>query len=134
MKVLTDRFEFDTRGEFDIVDLTSKVRAIVRKSGISEGIAVIFAGHATGIIVLNEHDSALLNDLRDFLAELVPADGGYHHPLNAHAHLRSMLLTPCRVVPVHDGSLGLGTWQSLYWVEAERRPRRRKVEVTILGE
>ena len=134
MKVLTDRFEFDTRGEFDIVDLTSRVRDSVRKSAIREGIAVIFAGHATGIIVLNEHDSALLDDLREFLAELVPADGGYHHPVNAHAHLRSILLTPCRVVPVHNGRLGLGTWQSLYWVEAERRPRRRKVEVTILGE
>ncbi len=54
--------------------------------------------------------------------------------MNADAHLRSMLFTPSRVIPVHDGRLGLGTWQSLYWVEAERRPRRRRVEVTVIGE
>lgn len=134
MKTYTDRFEFDTRREFDVVDLTAEVEAAVKRSGIGEGIAVVFAGHATGIIVLNEHEPALLEDLGELLGRLVPSDGRYHHPANAHAHLRSMLLTPSRVIPVHDGSLGLGTWQSLYWVEAERRPRRRRVEVTIIGE
>ena len=134
MKVYTDQFEFDTRREFDIVDLTSRVEAAVKRSGVREGIAVVFAGHATGVIVLNEYEPYLLEDLRGLLAGLVPVDGGYRHPANAHAHLRSMLLTPSRVVPVHGGSLGLGTWQSLYWVEVERRPRRRRVEVTVIGE
>jgi len=134
MKVYTDQFEFDTRREFDIVDLTSRVEAAVKRSGVREGIAVVFAGHATGVIVLNEYEPDLLEDLRDFLKGLAPSDGVYRHPANAHAHLRSMLLTPSRVVPVHGGSLGLGTWQSLYWVEVERRPRRRRVEVTVIGE
>ena len=134
MKVYTDQFEFDTRREFDIVDLTSRVEAAVKRSGVREGIAVVFAGHATGVIVLNEYEPDLLEDLRDFLKRLAPSDGVYRHPANAHAHLRSMLLTPSRVVPVHGGSLGLGTWQRLYWVEVERRPRRRRVEVTVVGE
>lgn len=134
MKVYTDSMEFDTRGEFDIVDLTARVHAAVEGSGIREGIAVVYAGHATGIIVLNEYEPSLLEDLKEFLRGLAPSDGSYHHPANAHAHIRSMLLTPSRVVPVHGGRLGLGTWQSLYWVEAERRPRRRRVEVTVIGE
>lgn len=134
MKVYTERFEFDTRGEFDVVDLTVRAEAAVEQSGVQEGIAVIYAGHATGVIVLNEYEPRLLEDLKEFLGALVPLDGGYRHPANAHAHLKSMLLTPSRVVPVHGGRLGLGTWQSLYWVEVERRPRRRRVEAMVIGE
>ena len=134
MKVYTERFEFDTRGEFDVVDLTVRAEAAVERSGVQEGIAVIYAGHATGVIVLNEYEPRLLEDLKEFLGALVPVDGGYRHPANAHAHLKSMLLTPSRVVPVHGGRLGLGTWQSLYWVEVERRPRRRRVEAIVIGE
>lgn len=134
MVVYTSDFIFDTRGEFDIVDLTARVEEAVRGSGVEEGMALVFAGHATGVLVLNEYDRALLEDLKGFMRRLLPADGDYRHPGNAHAHLRSMLFTPSRVVPVHGGRLGLGTWQSLYWVEAERRPRRRRVEVTVIGE
>ena len=134
MVVHTEFIEFWTSGEFDVVNLTQKVGEIVRGSGVGEGIAVVFAGHATGVLVLNEYDPALLEDLKAFMGETVPAGGDYLHPGNAHAHLRSMLFTPSRVVPVHGGRLGLGTWQSLYWVEAERRPRSRRVEVTVMGE
>ena len=133
LKVHSQRFEFETRGEFDVVDISGRVNSIVERSDIHEGLALIYAGHATGMIVLNEHDSALLEDLVSFLRETFPGDGKYRHPVNAHAHLRSMLFTPSRVVPVHQGRLGLGTWQSLFWVEAERR-RRRRVEVTVIGE
>ena len=133
LKVHSQRFEFETRGEFDVVDITGRVSSIVADSEVQEGLALVYAGHATGIIVLNEYDSALLEDLVAFLKNMFPEDEGYRHPVNAHAHLRSMLLTPSRVIPVHGGRLGLGTWQSLFWVEAERR-RRRKVDVTVIGE
>jgi secondary thiamine-phosphate synthase enzyme len=134
MAVYSTDFQFDTRGEFDIVDLTERVEEVVRGSGVNEGMALVFAGHATGVLVLNEYDRALMEDLKGFLRRLLPAEGDYRHPGNAHAHLRSMLFTPSRAVPIHDGRLGLGTWQSLYWVEVERRPRRRRVEVTVVGE
>ena len=134
MGVHSEFFEFETRGEFDVVNITGRVEEAVRNSGISEGIAVVYAGHATGVIILNEYDHALLEDLKSFMRETFPTGEGYEHPGNAHAHLRSMIFTPSRVIPVHGGSLGLGTWQSLYWVEAERRPRRRRVEVTVIGE
>jgi len=134
MGVHSEFFEFETRGEFDVVNITDRVEEAVRNSDISEGIAVVYAGHATGVIILNEYDHALLEDLRSFMRETFPAGEGYEHPGNAYAHLRSMIFTPSRVIPVHGGSLGLGTWQSLYWVEAERRPRRRRVEVTVIGE
>ena len=134
MTVFTSSIVFETRGEFDVVDLTRQVKEVVRDSGVREGITVIYAGHATGIIILNEYDHALLEDLKDFMARLLPSHSGYNHPGNAFSHLRSMLFTPSRVVPVHEGKLSLGTWQSLYWVEAETRPRRRRVEITVIGE
>ena len=134
MGVHSEFFEFETRGEFDVVNITGRVEEAVRRSGISEGIAVVYAGHATGVIILNEYDHALLEDLKAFMRETFPAGDVYEHPGNAHAHLRSMIFTPSRVVPVHGGRLGLGTWQSLYWVEAERRTRRRRVEVTVIGD
>ena len=133
MKVHSQMFEFETRGEFDVVDITGRVNSIVADSDVQEGMALVYAGHATGIILLNEYDSALLEDLASFLKNMFPGDGSYRHPVNAHAHLRSMLLTPSRVIPVHGGYLRLGTWQSLFWIEAESR-RRRKVEVTYIGE
>jgi secondary thiamine-phosphate synthase enzyme len=134
MAVFTTSIVFETGGEFDVVDLTGQVEGAVRDSGVREGVAVIYAGHATGVIILNEYDHALLEDLKDFMARLLPSQGEYNHPGNAPSHLRSMLFTPSRVVPVYYGRLGLGTWQSIYWVEAERRPRRRRVEITVIGE
>ena len=107
---------------------------MVAESGVMAGMALVYAGHATGVIVLNENEAGLLEDLRDLLRELTPSGGDYHHRGNAHAHLRSMLLEPSKVLPVAGGRLGLGTWQSLLWVEAETRPRRRRIDVTILGE
>ena len=115
MTVYTKTLSFETRGEFDVVDLTARVEAAVERSGVREGIAVTYAGHATGVIILNEYDRALLEDLREFLSRLLPSEGGYRHPGNTHAHLRSMLLTPSRVVPVHGGRLALGTWLHPAW-------------------
>ena len=110
MVVYTSHFCFDTQEEFDVVDLTARVEEAVRGSGVNDGMALVFAGHATGVLILNEYDRALLEDLKGLLRRLLPAEGDYRHPGNAHAHLRSMLFTPSRVLPVHGGRLGLGTW------------------------
>jgi len=131
--VFSDSFTFSTRGEFDFVDLSKKVDDIVSRSGIGEGIALVFAGHATGVIVITEYESRLRQDIQELLERFIHADRGYHHPCNAFAHLRSMFLTPSKVVPVRKGKLAMGTWQSIFWVEAETRSRTRKVEVYVIG-
>lgn len=134
MKVFRGSFYFGTNGEIDFVDITNDVQEIVRKSGISDGIAVVFAPHATGAIVINENDPSLLEDLRELLEKLIPRHKGYKHPINAHSHLRSILMEPSKVIPVSEGSLSLGTWQSLIWVEVDTHPRNRKIIVTVLGD
>ncbi len=125
--------QFTTRGELDIVDITEEVRSAVKRSGIKEGFALIFAPHATGAIILNENDPDLLEDIREWLSHVVPPKG-YRHPVNARSHLRSILMTPSRVIPVIGGDLYLGTWQRIMWVEVDTRPRRREVLVLVFGE
>jgi len=134
LRVFSSSFTFRTGGELEFIDITGSVERIVGESGVSEGVAVIFAPHATGAIVINENDPSLLEDLRGMLERLIPRDAGYRHPVNAHSHLRSILMEPSKVVPVSGGTLLLGTWQSIMWVEVDTRPRTRRVVVTVLGD
>jgi secondary thiamine-phosphate synthase enzyme len=134
LKVFNESIEFSTKGEIDFVDLTEKVQEIVSKSQVKNGIVHVFAPHATGVIVLTEHDWNLLEDIKKTLERLMPKQGGYHHPSNAHSHLRSMFLPPDRTLPLIDGKLVLGTWQSLLFVETDVYPRRRTVIIQVLGE
>jgi len=134
MKILNESFTFSTRGEIDFTDLTSHVEEVVRKSGIKNGLVHVFAPHATGIIILTEHEPSLSNDFRGVLERLIPKRGPYQHPSNAHSHLRSVFLCPDRTLPVVDGRVALGTWQSLVFVETDVYPRRRTVIVQVIGE
>jgi len=134
MKVINESLTFSTRGEIDFFDLTSRVKEVVRKSGIRNGLVHVFAPHATGILVLTEYEPSLANDIKNILEKLVPKSGAYHHPSNAHSHLRSMLLCPDRTLPVIDGRVVLGTWQSLVFVETDVHPRHRTVIVQVIGE
>jgi secondary thiamine-phosphate synthase enzyme len=84
--------------------------------------------------VLTENDFALLNDLKRFLETLVPRNAEYEHPSNAHAHLRSVLLPPDKTLPVIDGRVQFGTWQSLMFIETDVYPRRRTVIIQVIGE
>ena len=133
-KVVNKSFSFSTKGEIDFVDLTDKVQEVVAESGVSNGIVHIFAPHATGILVLTENDYALLNDIKAFLEEIVPKRRAYQHPSNAHSHLRSMLLPPDKTLPVIDGSVEFGTWQSLLFVETDVYPRQRNLIMQVIRE
>ncbi len=134
MKVITSTFSFKTEGEISFINITDKIQEIVEKSRIRDGIAVVFAPHATGAIIINENDPSLLEDLREVLERIIPRHAEYKHPVNAHSHIRSILMEPSKVFPVIGGSLALGTWQSIIWVEVDTHPRIRKVIVTVLGD
>lgn len=134
MKVFNQTIEFSTRGEIDFKDLTEKVQEAVSKSQVQDGIVHVFAPHATGVIVLTEHDWNLLEDIKEVLEKLIPKQAPHRHPSNAHSHLRSMFLPPDKTLPVIDGKLVLGTWQSLLFVETDVHPRRRTVIIQVLGE
>ena len=134
MTVFSERVVFSTKGEIELIDLTEKVHDVVRRSGIENGLVHVFAPHATGVLILTEHEPSLDKDVKDFLEKIIPKNGGYLHPSNAHSHLRSMLLSPDKTLPVIAGQPVFGTWQSLVFVETDVYPRQRTIIMQVLGE
>ena len=134
MKVYNESLRFSTRGEIEFIDLSEKVQEAVEKSGIKDGLAHVFAPHATGVLVLTEYEPNLEEDIRGMLEKLVPKRASYKHPSNAHSHLRSLLLSPDKTLPVIDGRVVLGTWQSLLFIETDVHPRQRTVIIQVIGE
>jgi len=134
MKVFNDSLSLSTRGEIEFIDLSEKVQEAVEKSGVKNGLAHVFAPHATGVLVLTEYEPSLEEDIRGLLERLVPRRASYRHPSNAHSHLRSLLLSPDKTLPVIDGHVVLGTWQSLLFIETDVHPRQRTIVIQVIGE
>ena len=132
-KVVNVQHLISTKGEIDFTDLSDIVRSAVENAGVTNGIVHVFAPHATGILLLTENDDALLRDISAFITELVPKKKYYNHPSNAHAHLRSMLFPPDRTLPIVNGAVEFGTWQSLLFVETDVYPRKRTILIQIIG-
>jgi secondary thiamine-phosphate synthase enzyme len=138
MKVYTDEIVLSTSKQFELIDITYRVEEIVGKSGISNGLALVFAPHATAAIIANEHESGLMDDIITKIKELTePGSSKWKHNLiddNAHAHLGSALIGADRVFPVINGRLVRGTWQNIFLVEMDGPRSRRHVIVTVIGE
>lgn len=119
----------------EFIDITGEVQEAVDKAGIEEGVAVVFTKHTTTAITINENESRLLGDFEKALDKLAPRGAGYGHDeidSNAHAHIRSVLIGPSETIPVHGGTLVLGTWQRIFLVEFDG-PRNRNVIVQVTG-
>ncbi len=139
MAVHTDHIEIETEGEVQIFDITEDVERIVGNSGIKEGIALIFVPGSTGAITTIEYEPGLLKDLPEALERLFPRDIVYEHHKrwhdgNGHSHVRASFLKPDLCVPVDSGTLTLGTWQQIVFVELDNKPRRRRIVVKVVGE
>lgn len=133
MNIYNETLTVSTKGEIEFIDLTDAVQKLVSKHGVKNGLVHVFAPHSTGIIILTEQESGLLKDIEAFLEKLAPKNGRYNHPSNAHSHLRSVLMPPDKTIPIIDGRLALGTWQSLLFVETDVYPRRRTLIVQVFG-
>ncbi|MFB6161082.1 MAG: secondary thiamine-phosphate synthase enzyme YjbQ [Haloferacaceae archaeon] len=123
-------FEVTTDARLTTVDVTDRVEAAL--SPDSDGVATAFVRHTTAALVVNEAERRLLADVETMLDDLVPDEGWRHDGIddNADAHLRTLLLGPDVTLPVTDGSLDLGTWQSVLLVECDG-PRSREVTVRV---
>jgi secondary thiamine-phosphate synthase enzyme len=119
-----------TRIEF--VDITSKISDVVAKSGVKEGIAVVYVPHTTAAVTINEAaDPSVVLDIQAKLSQLVPHQGGYrHHEGNSDAHIKSTLVGCAVHLIVSGGAPVLGTWQGIFFCEFDG-PRTRKVHVTV---
>ncbi|MEF8784696.1 MAG: secondary thiamine-phosphate synthase enzyme YjbQ [Haloarculaceae archaeon] len=121
-------FTVSTDDRLSVLNITDRVDEEL--SADASGTATVFVDHTTAAIVINEAEQRLLSDFEDALAELVPDEGWAHDEIddNADSHIRSLLLGPGETVPVENGQVALGTWQSVLLVECDG-PRKRTVKV-----
>jgi secondary thiamine-phosphate synthase enzyme len=120
-----------------LVDITEQVQAAVRRSGIHNGVAALYAQGATAALMIQENwDESVQNDVVDLLRKLIPR-GVWQHDAqdgNGDAHLKAGLVGPSETVPVMDGSLGLSRWQNIFLCEFDGPRRERRVVCTLLSE
>lgn len=120
----------------EIIDITQDLNDILAKCKIKEGIINVFARHSTAGIVINENESGLIKDFQNALESLIPTGKGYLHDRidnNADSHIRSFFIGSSETIPLENGFLSLGTWQSVFFVELDG-PRARKFVITVMGE
>jgi secondary thiamine-phosphate synthase enzyme len=117
-----------------MIDINSQVSGCVRKSGVKEGVCVLYVPHTTAAVTINEGaDPSVKRDVLKTLNELIPFEAGYSHTEgNSAAHIKSTIVGVTQVVPIKDGAPMLGTWQTIFFCEFDG-PRRRKVHVTVTG-
>ena len=125
-------FEVHTDERVDVVDVTDAVEDAV-PADTERGTCLVYVAHTTAGVIVNEAESGLHADLLAALERFAPSDETYRHDRiddNADAHLRATLLGSSVTVPVEDGTLALGTWQSIQFVECDG-PRTRRLRVTV---
>jgi secondary thiamine-phosphate synthase enzyme len=139
MMVFQEQVSSRTRGHGDMHDLTDAVADVVARSGIRAGVVHVSHLGSTGAVGLIEFEPGLRKDLPALLDRLMPPSREYAHEQtwhdgNGHSHLQATLLGQSLTVPVTDGRLVLGTWQQVFLLECDTRPRDRTVVVTVIGE
>lgn len=138
------RLKIVTQQELEFVDISDDVRDLVRELQVRDGLVVVFSRHTTAAIKINEREPLLLEDMARLLRQWAPPGDGYRHDdfsirtvnlqpderPNGHAHCQQLLLNTSETIPVADGELLLGPWQSLFLVELDG-PRVREVLVQL---
>lgn len=139
MSSYQDQIEISTTGHRDMHDLTDAVTRIVRASDVETGLAHVHNVGSTGAVGTIEFEPGLQQDLPERLDELFPPSREYAHEQrwhdgNGHSHLQATTLSPSITVPVGDGDPILGTWQQIFHLECDVKPRERTIVVTVQGE
>jgi secondary thiamine-phosphate synthase enzyme len=134
-----DTIHIKTSGHRDMHDITAHVADLVARSGIRTGTAHVFNVGSTACVGTIEYEAGLEADLPEMLDRLIPPSRHYGHEEvwhdgNGHSHLQATLMGPSLTVPVSDGKLVLGTWQQIFHLECDVKPRDRKIVVTVHGE
>ncbi len=137
MKSDTEYLWFNTSKHREFINITDKVEALVRRSGIAEGFVLVSAMHITAGVYVNDAETGLIADIEEWLERLAPFRKDYRHhatgETNGDAHLKSLLVHHEVIVPITNGRLDLGPWQQVYYAEFDGQ-RRKRVILKALGE
>ncbi|KAB8334523.1 YjbQ family protein [Scytonema tolypothrichoides VB-61278] len=146
MPIVNNLIEIKTNQGINIHNITSQIQELIESTSIKNGQALIFSRHTTTALAINEYEERLLEDVKVYLQKLAPESDHYLHndlhlrenipadePMNAHSHLMAMTLSTSEVIPIVDGKLALGTYQSVLFFELDG-PRKRTVFCQVSGE
>ena len=145
MQIINEIIEIKTDQGINIYNVTPLIEKNLVATSIKNGQIVVFSRHTTTALAINENEERLLEDVKVHLKKLAPESEKYLHndlhlrdvppdePMNAHSHLMAMMLSTSEVIPIVDGKLALGTWQSVLFFELDG-PRKRTLFVQICGE
>lgn len=138
MNIVTRSFTISSRGNSEVLDITSNVAAVLAEHGMHDGLATVFVAGSTAAVTTTEFEPGLRKDIPEALNRLVPQGQRYHHDDtwhdgNGHSHVRAALMGPSLCIPFSDGELLLGTWQQIVLVDHDNRPRDRRIVVQLMG-
>lgn len=138
MRSYKDFIYLTTTERVESVDITKGIQQILAESGIREGFVLIFPHHTSSAVYISDSDQSLGEDLNKVLSDLIPRLEHYHHDSvdpkkNADAHLKSAIIGHHITIPVSDGKLDLGTYQTIYYAEFDGQ-REKEVLIKIIGE
>ena len=128
-----------TAGFCDLIDISAKFTQLIRAVGMHHGTATLSVNGSTAALTTIEHESGLIEDLKEFLEKYIPSGQRYHHDArwngdNGFSHLRATLFGPSLAIPVVDGASSLGSWQQIILMDFDNRPRSREIIVQLIGE
>ena len=137
--VVTKTISLQTKGQCDIIDITSQVARQVAEADINSGTATVFVAGSTAGVATIEFESGVLSDLKAMWERIVPQGIPYDHDRawgdgNGYSHVRASFLGASLVVPFNDKRLILGTWQQIVLIDFDNRPRSRQIILQIMGE
>ena len=117
----------------ELIDITSQIAKAVNKSGIRDGLCMLYVPHTTGAVTINESaDPSVRGDIMMVLNQIVPWEANYKHMEgNSPAHVKATLVGASELIAIENGALVLGTWQGVFFCEFDG-PRTRKIHVRIL--
>lgn len=140
MLIHTEDLTLASSAPLEIIDITAAVRERLAASGLADGLLTLVSRHTTACLNVNEQERQLQRDMVAFLKRLAPRDGDYRHNLapvderdNAHAHLLGLLMSTTVSLPIADGDLMLGEWQSIFFIELDGPRPERRVTLHYLG-
>ncbi len=139
MTVVTKDITLQSKGDCDIIDITSQVARNAEESGVSSGTVTLFIVGSTAGITTIEYEPNLLSDFKNMWDRLTPRNIPYEHDKtwgdgNGHSHVRASMLGASLTIPFVNKRLTLGTWQQIVLVDFDNRPRSRKIVIQIMGE
>jgi len=139
MTVVTRYLTFQTKGNCDIIDITSQVARKVEESEVDNGTVTLFMIGSTAGVTTIEYEPRLVGDFKNMWDRLIPQDIPYEHNEtwgegNGHSHVRASMLGASLTIPFVQKRLSLGTWQQVVFIDFDNRPRSRKLVLQVMGE